>query len=269
MFNVALRLAILLLIGFSVRPLVAQGAASPESALLRQALMANGQHDQATIAKYEARVEGWIAALRQRIVDDDSPRDRAVVILAFLQREVLTGEFDANCSDVAETVDHGRFNCATATILLAAISRELGVAAIGIHMPGHVRVRVPTNSPLDVETTLPAAVAITQPAPDFRLLTDEALVAKLVYNRGVQRLEAKQFDAAATEFARALAADPLDAASRQNLLAALNRGAIALSKNHQYSAALDRISAALEIDPQHSATLANQRYVHQQRSLSQ
>jgi tetratricopeptide (TPR) repeat protein len=197
-----------------------------------------------------------------------SPRDRAATILSFLHREVLIGNFDANCGHVALAFDEGRYNCVTATILFAALAKQLDLPVVAVHTPGHVRLRMSGPEGLEIETTSATWFANPQESGlrtlnHARALNEVALVGKLFYNRGVQALEARDFDVASTHFERALALDPLDVAARQNLLAALNNSALELCAAAQYSPARQRMESALRIDPLHKPSLANVLHVEQ------
>jgi tetratricopeptide (TPR) repeat protein len=198
-----------------------------------------------------------------------SARDRAATVLALLHREVLTGDFDPTCSSVAATLDSGRYNCVTTTILFVTLAEAIELPTSITHAPGHVRVRIEGTSPLELEPTCAHWFAQTDPQllptrEPTRVISFPALLGKLYYNRGIEALEARQFPDAIAAFEHSRTLDPMDATAQQNLLAALNNGALALCDERQFEAASRWLRKAEQIDPNYPPLAANDLHLHGQ-----
>lgn len=255
------------------QPLVAPGDASERQLLddaadgqfaaiepLDAALIASGVPDSEARDTYHRRFAEIAERVQAEAAAAVAPRQRAAAILAVLERDVLTGPFDAGCGSVALTLDKGRYNCVTATILFLELSHRIDLPVTPLHAPGHVRVRVDANPPFELEPTCAACLAEAQllgwQSPP-RALTYPALLGKLYYNQGVAALEQRDFAAATAAFDRSLLLDPLDAQAKQNLLAALNNGALALCEDRQFTAAQAMLRSAAHIDPHYPPLAAN------------
>lgn len=237
--------------------------------LLSAALIASGVDDSDRLPGYEKKLSALQNDLRHQVKYLPSSRDRAATLLALLHRDVLTGTFDPSCSSVAATLDTGRYNCVTTTILFVALAEAIDLPTSIIHAPGHVRVRIEGSSPLELEPT--CAAWFTQAEPQLlptreptRVISCTALLGKLYYNRGIEALEARQFADAIAAFERSRVLDPLDATAQQNLLAALNNGALALCEERQFVAASELLAKAEQLDPKYPPLAANDLHLHGQ-----
>ena len=240
-----------------------------DHSLLSAALIASGVDDRDRLPGYEKKLSALHSELRSQVKHLPSPRDRAATVLTLLHRDVLTGAFDASCSSVAATLDTGRYNCVTTTILFVALAEAIDLPTSIIHAPGHVRVRIEGSSPLELEPT--CAAWFTQAEPQLlptreatRVIAFTALLGKLYYNRGIEALEARQFADAIDAFERSRALDSLDSTAQQNLLAALNNGALALCDERQFVAASQWLAKAERLDPAYPPLAANDLHLHGQ-----
>lgn len=231
----------------------------------RAALIASGVHDEQQLAGYEARLNRMAAQLRREAGHVRSSRDQASTVILVLHRELLTGAFDDDCGSLATTLDSGRYNCVTATILFAELARAIDLACTVLHALGHVRVRIDGAEPFELEPTCAdclrqGRLLAWQSSP--RPLSPAALVGKLYYNQGVAALERRDYAEAIAAFDRSLLLDPIDVQSKQNLLAALNNGALALCEQRDFSAAQALLSSAARLDPKYPPLPTNDLHLH-------
>ena len=186
-------------------------------------------------------------------------------MFTFLHQSILRGGYNLQSSDLRQALDHGRFNCVTASVLFNCLAQRFGLKAVGLEVPGHAmsRLELPQET-LDIETTCPrwftpndrprAAVSpqagdptqadetavqaeLARPAPDrnlanqrrsLRQVSEVELVATIYYNRGVDLLAERRFADAAAANAKAVRLDPENVTAKGNFLATINNWAIDL-----------------------------------------
>jgi tetratricopeptide (TPR) repeat protein len=255
---------------------------------LAAALVASGVEDAGSLCRYQQRAAAFADELRQRQSPAGTQRQQVEAVFEFMHRRILRGGYDLAYTDLRRTLDEGRFNCLSATVLFDYLAGELGIECRAVEMPHHVisRVRLPDHT-LDIETTCPrwfqnmprsggdgptGGITVRQTGLDFqnkqsgpscgggREVSPIQLAAMIYYNRGVDLLVAKRFAEAADANASALRLDPQNAVARGNLLATLNNWSIALGEAGQYAAAIGRLRQGLAIDPTFAALTQN--YVH-------
>jgi tetratricopeptide (TPR) repeat protein len=126
-----------------------------EFSLLDAALIAGGADDPVELGRYRRRMAEWIEELRQKKLDG-SPQQKAKAVFDFLHAQILKGKYDIKCTDIRQTMDKGRFNCLSATVLYNCLIEEMGFSCCALESPGHVssRIFLPGGA-LDVETTCP------------------------------------------------------------------------------------------------------------------
>ena len=266
--------------------------------LLEAALVASGVDDPADLTRYRAQVAGRVEDLRRSGTVCGTPRQQAQAIFEFLHRRILTGGYRLECTDLRHALDHGRFNCVSATVLFNCLAGEFGLKVCGLETPGHAMSRLQTpDAPLDIETTCPrwfqlldrpqkqaelvektlgrlpakdrpASRPGTVPAfaqrkrdcPLPREISAVELMAMIYYNRGVDLLGEKRFPEAAAANAKSMRLDPSNATARGNFLATLNNWAIDLGTSGRYGEAAELLASGLQIDPTYEAFGLN--YVH-------
>lgn len=238
--------------------------------LISAALIAGGAADEAQLHKRQNHLDRHVQTLRDECATLSSPRDRAAAALALLHRELLTGNYVANCADLAITFETGDYNCITATILYVALVSEIGLTPEAQHAPGHVWVQL-RELPQPVETTCRTWFSLPGSEHQPRVgsaLTPAALVGKLYFNRGLQSLDQHNYAAATAAFQRSTQLDPTDTAAKQNWLAALNNGALAFCEQRDFTTAETYLAQASQIDPEYPPLQANQLHLQQRWVVS-
>jgi len=252
--------------------------------LLSAALVASGVEDVETLRRYQQRVAALVDELRHTGRLTGSPRRQAEVIFEFMHRRILYAGYRIECTDLRLALDHGWFNCISASVLLNCLAGEFGLSVCGLETPGHAMSRIfLPDGPLDVETTCPRwfhlsgdpqkqaeHVATTigrSPAKDrslLRAVSEVELAAMIYYNRGVDLLAEKRYAAAAAANAKALRLDPTSTTARGNLLATINNWAIALGSARQFVEAADLLRQGMAMDPAFETFQLNYVHVHYQ-----
>jgi tetratricopeptide (TPR) repeat protein len=240
--------------------------------LIEAALVAGGidrpDRSQAYRRKYEACRDAARAACREQ----QSPRDRAQIILEYMHREILTGGYDPSASQISRMLDDGKFNCVSATVLFNALAIDCGLTMRAVEMRTHAYSIVEiADQSLVVETTCPTWFKAPQPPrPNGiadsiiggREVSPAALIAVIYYNRGTDALGRNDFAAAVSANLRALRLDPTNAPARGNLLAALNNWALAQCTDGNYPNAVELLDQGRRLDAEHQPFLLNRRHVY-------
>ena len=253
--------------------------------LLDAALVASGVNEPADLKRYVAKASDQAEKLRLQSAAVDSPKAKAALVFDYLHSQILKGGYALECTDLRETLDRGRFNCVSATVLFNYLARQLGLVASALQSPGHAMSRVTYDGiTLDIETTCPRWFRWIEQPPERREriekslgpgyqehepgrpVGDRALVAMIYYNRGVDLLADGHFEEAIAANAKALRLDPSNKTVRGNFLAAINNWAIALASTKQYSEAADLLQRGLATDPGYRPFQLN--YEHVRRDWS-
>ena len=121
--------------------------------IVSAALVAEGTTDPAKIAGYQSKIDAVVRNLRKQtasLPQTEWPQ----VVFETLHRDLLTGKYDVTCTDLAQSLDTGRFNCVSATVLFHTLAQRMKLDVCGLEMRGHAlsRVRV-ADKPVDLETT--------------------------------------------------------------------------------------------------------------------
>ena len=254
--------------------------------LLDAALIASGENDTKELEQYNKRVLAWCEDLRKKGCLSASPRKQVEMIFEYLHGKILFGKYDIECTDLRQALDHGRYNCVSATVLFNCLAGELGLLCRGLETPGHAlsRVFLP-DGPLDVETTCPRwfhlqsdptkqAEALEKtlgrkPTADknkLREITPIQLMAMIYYNRGVDYLAEKRFAEAAASNSKAIRLDPHNSTARGNFLATINNWAIELGNTNYFAEAAALLRQGLVFDPHYDAFAQNYEHIHYQWS---
>ncbi|HEX5444552.1 MAG TPA: hypothetical protein VFW87_12005 [Pirellulales bacterium] len=243
--------------------------------LFEAALAAGDAVDEVSRARYLRNWHHWLATLRQTTAVH-AQRRQAEIVFEYLHRNVLRGGYQDDCTDLANTLAGGGYNCVGATILFNSLADALGLSVHAIETPEHVYSVVATPAgPLEVEMTCRrwfeviddqdkrrAAVEQTlgKPAPiqaSARRLSPAALVALIYYNAGVDALADERFAEAACQNLKALRLDPTNRLARGNLLATLNNWALAHARRHEYSQAVALLTYGRQMDAEHAPFRSN------------
>jgi tetratricopeptide (TPR) repeat protein len=242
---------------------------TPAREFFAAALTASGV-EPSRCAEYSDRFERACADLQHEASSASSPRDRAAAVQSIVHRHWLTGTFDEHCDSVATTLDTGRYNCVTATILFATLAQTVDLPVQYVHAPGHVYLRIAADSPFDVEPTARAWFARGELNSHRagRTITAEQLLAKLSYNRGVKALERREFPAAIAALEEAHRGDRDDPAATKNLAAAFCNAALAASEQGSHSAADALIENARQLQPDDSTLAGNSQHIERQWAIA-
>ena len=206
---------------------------------IQRALVASGVTQTGLLHERQLQWTAGVARLPPVLRRPGPHTDRAGALLAWMHAELLYGGYHAGASSLDETFASGRFNCLTSAVLYCALAQEIGLPVRGIAASDHVYVEIVEPQGFrPIETTTADATAkpkAKHPAP--RVLSARQLVALIYYNRGVACFARKQYAQAAELSARALQLDFKNAAAHENLMAAVNNWAIALSEERRFDEA--------------------------------
>jgi hypothetical protein len=205
--------------------------------LVEAALVAGGTYAHTQTTTLLERFDALVVELRSSFGQATTVQERVSTIHDFLHRRVLTGRYETNASDLAETLKHGRYNCVTASVLFVAFARSCNLSAIAVQLPEHVRCEVLMDgTAMAVETTSRSAFT-TSSGGMSRSLTDQQLIATIYYNRGVAAFDAGDLERSTELNQIALELDPRCLPARENLLAAINNRVVAMLRVGQLAAA--------------------------------
>jgi tetratricopeptide (TPR) repeat protein len=253
--------------------------------LLQAALISGGSTEATDLAFREQQLLSKWRELDEAKISHLTPQQRTQLIMAGMHRLLLTGKYEADCTEVQRTLQSGDYNCVTASVLFLELSRRQGVPATSVAVPGHIYCRTLLDSPQDVQTTcrdwfdilhgrvvspesqqLLQSIAAKQ--QHTRTLSDVALVGKVYYNRGVTALETRDYAGAIELLAISLRLDPADAPAKNNLIAAYNNWALELCDAGEYAAAAEKLAIGRQWDPNYGPLLTNDLHVHQKWVLA-
>jgi len=253
-----------------------------ECSLLDAALIAGGVQRPEELQRRRRQLAEVVEKFRRSGKVVGSARRRAEAVLQLMHRRVLYAGYAADCTDLRTAMDHGRFNCISATVLFNCLAAEFELETCGLEIPGHAMSRLfLPRGPLDLETTCPRwfrlidnpekqaealGRTIGRISPQARSKVREVsavqLAAMIYYNRGVDLLAEKRFAEAATANAKALLLDPNSTTARGNLLAVLNNWAIELGAAGHHAEAAKLLRQGLAFDPTYDPFTMNYVYVH-------
>jgi tetratricopeptide (TPR) repeat protein len=251
----------------------AADGALDEFSLFDAALVASGLTDEPRLLEHNIKFRQLLRDLNAECTDG-SERVRAEQVFQFMHSRVLTGPYDAKCSNFQATLDEGRFNCVTATLLYQLLCEHVSLDPRIVATPGHVFSSFEQSTIGDVQTTCVEWFRTPHPTRDAgnlnvrRRLNAVQLVGKVYYNEGVGLLETNQFPAAIHILQRSLQLDAQDPAARDNLLAGWNNWALVESDAGRLRHAADLVLEGLRFDPSYAPLLANDLHIHQKQALA-
>ncbi len=263
--------------------------------LLEAGLIAGGVDRDSELRRYCKQFNALVESLRRSGKVRGTPRKQAQAVFTFLHQSILCGGYSLQASDLRQTLDHGRFNCVTASVLFNCLADRFQLKAVGLEIPGHAmsRLELPEET-LDIETTCPRWFALidrprgvnslqasdlTLPEQEtmaqaelakqslarnaennqrpLRQVSEVELVATIYYNRGVDLLAEKHFADAAAANAKAVRLDPENATAKGNFLATINNWAIDLGTSGEYEKAAELLRLGLATDASYEAFRSN------------
>lgn len=193
---------------------------------------------------------------------------RAKHLLKEMHRVVLTGNYEASCSDLRKTILSGQYNCVTATIVYQILSRRHDINSHAVAVPAHVFCQL-DQPEIDVQTTCATWLKPGKGRENAdetlgrRVLSDVELVAKIYYNRGVLRLHEGNFAEAIRVLRLSLLLDRNDSIANSNLLAAINNWSLAEANDGRYSSASELLSIGRSLNADYAPLAANDLHIHQ------
>jgi tetratricopeptide (TPR) repeat protein len=237
------------------------------------AMIAEGFRDPVKIRTYKAKVDAIIVKVYNELnlqvgqqLDSATAEKLTEKLFRLLHKEILTGKYDINCTNLSSVFETGKFNCVSATILFNVIAEQAGLKVRALEMPGHALSRVYFNDKyIDIETT----------CANWYELKDEAARATATIQRVAKPIISKNAVAAnkisdsnlglESEVVDAEAAAKLSDLSKKlreisavNLIATIyyNNG-VDLLNDKQYAAAVMVNVKALHLDPYNETAWGN------------
>ncbi|PHS19054.1 MAG: hypothetical protein COA78_01435 [Blastopirellula sp.] len=244
--------------------------------LLQASLEAEANHSSDQIQQLIRSLETKIEQLDRQLPENWgrlSTEHQIRTMFHLMHDNILTGTYIESCSFVSVAINLGDFNCVSATVIFQTIADRYNLPVMPVQTLGHVWSRSLSDTSLEIETTCPNWFQLSQAqremAPsslagsEARLLTQQALVGKIYYNRATDRLRDKQYAAAVALLHTALNWDSADAAASGNLLASLNNWALDYAKKGQYKLANQKLDEVQKLSPQYQPLGRNRLYVRQ------
>lgn len=251
--------------------------------LLTAALIAGGVSDPQQLADHQDKFAKQLRRILGSTATDDEAT-RAEHLLTAMHEELLTGEYLAACSNVADLVSHGNYNCVSATVVYQILCEASGLNVQPIAVPAHVFSRLAKQG-IDVQTTCPVWLGAgkgrrsteqtttgrASNAGDSgeargtgrRTLDNVQLLGKIYYNRGVLALQDSDFAEAVRVLRISRILDGEDAIAKNNLLAALNNWGLSESQRGRFATASELLCIGRALDPDYAPLRANDLHIHQ------
>jgi tetratricopeptide (TPR) repeat protein len=227
------------------------------------ALIASGVEDECELA-------GWIELYSDKqeevlaTAGGGTRAERLRALRAALHRQLLSGEYRAEASDLRIALTRGDFNCLSSLAIYFDLCRAADLDVQIWLGRGHVCLCAGDEMVIEPGS----ALWKTGPGgerPDGRPLTPIELLGKLYYNRGVGLLQEGRFAEGLELLEHSVALDPQDADARANLVAGLNNWAVEHYRARRYDEAAPLIEQGLRLDPAFGPLLANERLVRAKR----
>lgn len=221
------------------------------------------------ISPHNPAVQRFLASL------DELERPQIAAIHRWLHANVLTGTYRESLYDVGTTLETGDFNCLTAALLFKVACERSGISVRFVATAEHVSCRASDGTWIEptcadwfgVGFGEAIGVRSRNESAAFCGIGWQGLLARVCYNRGVARLAAGDFPAAASDFALASRRDPAFREAFENQLAALNNGALACCAERNFPEAIARLQAARTLDPTSRLVQANALHIDHQWSM--
>ncbi len=228
---------------------------------------------------------------RQDLTIRQKEEMKAEAILNFMHQNVIQ-EYRLEGTTMRNLLEHGRYNCVTASILFCSLAEKAGLNVTAVELPGHAMcwVYLSDGERLEVETTCDTwfkyrndpetqkkviCKLIRDASPQMKdqsdqmllsqvpqPISDKRLIAKIYYNRGVDLLAINDYAGALEANAIAYCLDPQSETTFGNLLATMNNWAIALCKDGDYAAASNLLKMGLKHKPDYPPFRNNHTHVY-------
>ncbi len=117
-------------------------------------LIASGIITEPDFSGYREKMDRLRARARAETPGSADPYDRAKTLLQWMHDKALTS-YRANATLATDILDHGRFDCLTASILYLILARDCGLPVSGVIVPDHAFcVLEDPRGNKDIETTV-------------------------------------------------------------------------------------------------------------------
>jgi tetratricopeptide (TPR) repeat protein len=126
--------------------------------LFRAAMVAEGERDPAKIKSYEIKLDAILQKIKNKNQNNNSASAENLTRELFesLHKEIMTRQYDINCTNLSRVFETGKFNCVSATVLFNVLGEKAGLNVHALEMPGHALSRVRfAGKEMDLETTCP------------------------------------------------------------------------------------------------------------------
>ncbi|MDR2642891.1 MAG: hypothetical protein LBC74_08855 [Planctomycetaceae bacterium] len=126
--------------------------------LFRAAMVAEGERDPAKIKNYEIKLDSILQKVKIKN-QNNNPASAEILtreLFESLHHEIMTRQYDVNCTNLSRVFETGKFNCVSATVLFNVLGEKAGLDVHALEMPGHALSRVRfADKEFDLETTCP------------------------------------------------------------------------------------------------------------------
>ena len=253
----------------------AQDSRLDQFSLFEAAWIVSGMADEDELRQRSAEFEAIGQQLRAACAGQ-SVVAQVESIFHFTHQRFLNGQYDAECSDLQRTMDEGRFNCVTATVIFHCLCEQAGLDPQIVAVPGHVYSHFQIPGIGNVQTTCADWFESPRNGPlddtfdnsGRRIITPIQLLGKIYYNAGIALLEDRSYERAVTTLELSTRLDADDQAAHDNLLAAINNWSLAEEDAGRNERASELIERGLRLEPAYAPLLANDLHIHQKRALA-
>jgi len=205
--------------------------------------------------------------IRKSILDNlpaGTGHERLRAIHAAAHRWVLTGLYNESASDLRGVFASGDFNCLTSLAILWDLCQAAGLDVQGRLVRGHVNLTYKGAGGQSWAIEPGTRQWFSKPLADEtsgRGLSQVELIGKFFYNRGIEQLHARKYEAGIELLRTSLQLDSADGDARTNLAAGLNNWAVERCREQRFSEAAALIEQGLTIDPHFAPLVANEQLV--------
>ena len=209
--------------------------------LVSAAILLGGEIEIEQLNECRNRMFDLQSQLSRQIRPHDSHRQVTKLVLRAMHDRILTGPYEPGCCSLHDTIQGGPHNCVMSTILFQSLARLLGLDVKPLALPQHVRCRIiEGQSSFDVETTSSDGTDVSRsPTDSSRVLSDCELLAKVLYNRGLQDLKAGNYSAALDSTELSYQLDPRHQSAEENVVAIINNWALQLCGEEKFREAIE------------------------------
>jgi tetratricopeptide (TPR) repeat protein len=230
------------------------------------ALIAGGVDDECELVGWRANYETARRDFVEKLAELPQA-ERLQALHKMLHDRILVGQYRREASDLRQVLARGDYNCLSSLVLYLDVCQAAGFSPEIRLRRGHVFLRV-DGAPIEPGSRQWPEVERDAEGEESgeRSLGQIELLGKFYYNRGIARLEERDFEAGLALLAQSLVLDPADADARANLAAGLNNWAVEHCREGRYDAAARLIEQGLALDASFGPLLANEQLIRSKRA---